>query len=110
MARASLEELQIDYEDFLRSHKLPIWEKDNPQVASHRELNKSVPNPAYDTFRKEIESESPEICANTMISLIKIATYLLKRQIIQLEEAFVKEGGLKERMAKARLEERKRKL
>jgi len=109
VARASLEELQIDYEDFLRTSKLPIWEKEHRLVARLRVLNKSVPNPTYQTFVKAIEHESPEICANTMITLIKICTYLLKQQIKQLEIAFVKEGGLRERMTKARVEERNRK-
>jgi four helix bundle suffix protein len=109
VARASLEELQIDYEDFLRTNKLPIWEKEYKLVARLRELNKSTPNPTYDTFKKAIEHESPEICANTMITLIKICTYLLKQQIKQLEIAFVKEGGLRERMTKARIDERNKK-
>jgi len=110
VARASLEELQIDYEDFLRTNKLPIWDKDHRLVARLRELNKSATNPTYETFRKAIEHENPEICANTMITLIKITTWLLKQQIKQLEDAFIKEGGLRERMTKARLEERKKKL
>lgn len=109
VARASLEELQIDYEDFLRIQKLPIWEKEHRLVARLRELNKSAPKPTYETFVKAIEHESPEICANTMITLIKICTYLLKQQIKQLEIAFVKEGGLRERMTKARLDERNKK-
>lgn len=109
VARASLEELQIDYEDFLRTNKLPIWEKEHRLVARLRELNRSVPIPTYETFKIAIEHESPEICANTMITLIKICTYLLKQQIRQLEIAFIKEGGLRERMTKARLEERNRK-
>jgi len=109
VARASLEELQIDYEDFLRTQKLPIWAKDHRLVARLRELNTSTPKPTYTTFAKAIEHDSPEICANTMISLIRICTYLLKQQIKQLETAFVKEGGLKERMFKARLEERNKK-
>ncbi len=109
VARASLEELLIDYEDFLRTQKLPIWAKDHRLVARLRELNTSTPKPTYTTFVKAIEHESPEICANTMISLIRICTYLLKQQIKQLETAFVKEGGLKERMFKARLEERNKK-
>lgn len=108
VARASLEELQIDYEDFLRTKKLPLWNKSHRLVARLRELNTSVPTPTYDTFKKAIEHPSPEICANTMITLIKITTYLLKRQIKQLEIAFIKEGGLKERMTKARLDERKK--
>jgi four helix bundle suffix protein len=109
VARASLEELQIDYEDFLRTQKLPLWEKDHRLVARLRELNKSVPIPTYATFQKAIEHESPEICANTMITLVKICTYLLKQQIKQLENAFVKEGGLRERMTKARIDERNKK-
>lgn len=106
VARASLEELQIDYEDFLRTNKLPLWDKEHKLVARLRELNKSMPKPTYETFVKAIEHESPEICANTMITLIKICTYLLKQQIKQLEIAFVKEGGLRERMTKARIDER----
>lgn len=109
VARASLEELLIDYEDFLRTKKLPIWEKNHRLVARVRELNKSAPKPTYETFKKAIEHENSEICANVMITLIKICTYLLKQQIKQLEIAFIKEGGLRERMTKARIEERKRK-
>lgn len=109
VARASLEELQIDYEDFLRTRKLLLWDKNHRLVTRIRELNKSVSNPTYNTFKKAIEHESPEICANTMITLIKIATYLLKHQIRQLEISFVKEGGLRERMTKARIEERRKK-
>ena len=109
VARASLEELQLDYEDFLRTNKLPIWDKGHKLVARLRELNKSTPRPTYETFVKAIEHESPEICANTMITLITTCTYLLKQQIKQLEIAFVKEGGLRERMTKARIDERNKK-
>jgi four helix bundle suffix protein len=106
VARASLEELQIDYEDFLRTQKLPLWDKDHRLVARLRELNTSVAKPTYETFQKAIEHESPEICANTMITLIKICTYLLKQQMKKLEVDFVREGGLRERMTKARIDER----
>ncbi len=109
VARASLEELQIDYEDFLRTRALPIWEKNHHLVYRMRELNKSTPTPTYDTFKKAIEHEDPEICANAMITLIKISTYLLKQQIKQLEIAFVNNGGLRERMTRARIEQRKKK-
>jgi four helix bundle suffix protein len=71
-----------------------------------RELNRSVPNPTYDTFKKAIEHEEPEICANAMITLITICTYLLSKQIEQMETAFLKDGGLRERMTKARIENR----
>ena len=105
VSRASLEELRIDYQDFLRTNKLPIWDKDHKLVARLRELNKT-PNASYDTFKKAIENESPEICANVMIGLIKVTSFLLNNQIKTLEAAFIKEGGLRERMTKARLNHR----
>jgi four helix bundle suffix protein len=105
VARASLEELLIDYEDFLRTNKLPLWGKEHKLVARLRELNK-IPNGNYETFQKGIENESPEICANVMIGLIKVVTYLLSKQIKQLEQAFINEGGMRERMTKARIDKR----
>lgn len=102
VARASLEELLLDYEDFLRTNKLEIWGKEHRLVRRLRELNRT-PNANYETFRKAIENESPEICANVMIGLINLTTYLLNKQIKSLEEAFLNEGGLRERMTKARI-------
>jgi four helix bundle suffix protein len=108
VAKASLEEVMIDYEDFLRTHKLPIWEKNHRLVARFRELNKT-PNATYQTYIKAIENESPEICANSMICLIKVATYLLAKLIQSLEKDFLENGGLKERMTKARIDKRNKK-
>lgn len=105
VARASLEELKIDFQDFLRTNKLPIWDKEHRLVARLRELNR-IPNATYDTFKKGIENESPEICANVMIGLIAVVSYLLNNQIKTLETNFIKEGGLKERMTKARIDKR----
>ncbi len=109
VAKSSLEELLIDYEDFLRTRSLPIWEKDHKLVARIRELNKSVPTPTYEIFKKAIEHESPEISANAMICLIKITTYLLHQQIKSQEAMFLKEGGIREMMSKARVKELKAK-
>jgi four helix bundle suffix protein len=105
VARASLEELKIDYEDFLRSRKLQIWNKEHRFVTRFREINRT-PNANYQTFEKAIEHENPEICANIMICLINIATYLLAKQIKSLEKDFLENGGLRERMTKARIESR----
>ncbi len=107
VARASLEELLIDYEDFLRTSKLPVWPKEHKLVNRLREINKEE-NANYDTFKKAIEHEQPEICANTMITLIRITSYLLARQIKTLETTFLNEGGLRERMTKARIDQRKK--
>lgn len=108
VARASLEELLIDYQDFLRTNKLKLWEKDHRLVVRFRELNKT-PNANYQTYIKAIENPESEICANSMICLIKIVTYLLSQQMKSLEQAFLNEGGLRERMTKARIESRKKK-
>jgi four helix bundle suffix protein len=108
VARASLEELLIDYEDFLRTNKLKLWEKDHRLVVRFREINRT-PNATYLTYQKAIENPEPEICANSMICLIKIVTYLLSQQIKSLEKAFINEGGLRERMTKARIEKRNKK-
>lgn len=107
VARASLEELLIDFQDFLRTNKLALWEKDHKFVTRFRELNRT-PNATYQTYIKAIEHPVPEICANSMICLIKIVTYLLKQQVKSLEQAFLKEGGLRERMTKARIEIKKK--
>ncbi len=70
-----------------------------------QELNK-MPNASYQTLQKAIENPDAEICANSIISLIKTATYLLSKQLFYLEQNFVKHGGLKESMFKARLNAR----
>ncbi|MGB4205432.1 MAG: four helix bundle suffix domain-containing protein [Bacteroidales bacterium] len=108
VARASLEELMIDYKDFLRTNKLPLWDKEHRLTQRLRELNK-IPNANYETFRKAIENESPEICANAMIGLIKVVSYLLSKQIASLEKKFLEDGGLRERMTKSRIESRNKK-
>lgn len=102
VARASLEELKIDYEDFLRTHKLAVWDAGSKYVARLRQLNK-IPEATYETFKKGIENPDPAICANVMIGLVKTTTYLLDRQLRALEAAFITNGGLREQMTKARL-------
>lgn len=107
VARASLEELLIDFRDFLRTRKLEEWTKDHPYTQRMRELNRQ-PNASFETFRKGIEHEDPQISANVIIGLIKVTCYLLDQQIRRLEKEFLTEGGMRERMMHARLEERDR--
>lgn len=108
VARASLEELLIDYKDFLRTNKLPLWDKNHRLALRFREINRT-PNATYKTYQKAIEHKEPEICANSMVCLINIVSYLLNRQIKSLEKAFLEEGGLRERMYKARVARRNKK-
>lgn len=108
VARASLEELLIDYEDFIRTNKLNLWKRDHKYSIRFTELNKT-PDATYETYRKAIENPEPEICANSMRCLIKIESFLLSRQIKSLEQIFINEGGLRERMSNARIELRNKK-
>lgn len=105
VARASLEELLADYYDFLRSRDLVEWDRNHPYSERLRELNR-VRNSNYGTFQKWIENEKPEVSANVIIGLIRLTTYVLDKQIQRLEKDFLKEGGLKERMSKARRQAR----
>jgi len=105
VARASLEELLEDYRDFLRVRDVQEWPRDHRYTLRLRRLNQ-IPDGSYETFRKGIESPDPAISANVIIGLIRVASYLLDRQIRQLERAFLQEGGLRERMTRARLQER----
>jgi four helix bundle suffix protein len=107
VARASLEELLEDFRDFLRVRGLEEWTRDHRYTRRLRELNRQ-PEAGYDTFKKGIENPDPAISANVMIGLIKLTNYLLDRQLRQLEAAFLMEGGLRERMTRARLAERAR--
>jgi len=107
VARASQEELLIDYQDFLRVRGLVEWSKDHAYAKRLRDLNRQM-SADYMTFQKGIENENPEICANVIIGLIKVTNYLLDQQIRRLEQDFLKEGGLRERMTRARLASRNR--
>jgi four helix bundle suffix protein len=107
VARASLEELLEDYRDFLRTRGAVLWEKDSKEALYVRRLG-ARENTSYESYRTYIETRPPEVVANIIICLIHQANYLLDQQIRQLEQAFVKEGGLRERMTRARLEERRK--
>ena len=106
VARASLEELLADYEDFLRVRKAPRWGKDAPEALFIRKLG-ARPGVTYDLFRKYVETREGPVVANIALCLIHQANYLLDRQIRGLEADFLREGGIRERMAKARREVRK---
>jgi four helix bundle suffix protein len=55
-----------------------------------------------------VETRSPDVIANIVLCLIHQANYLLDQQLRRLEQDFLKEGGLRERMTKARLAQRNR--
>lgn len=105
VARASLEELLEDYRDFLRVRKLPLWDKNSREAQFVRRLGRRE-NKSYEAYRTYIETRPSEVVANILICLIHQTNYLLDQQLRQLEKAFLKEGGLRERMTRARLSAR----
>jgi four helix bundle suffix protein len=185
VARASLEELLKDYQDFLRTRQKPIWDKRSKEALYVRRLargngkkgrdgtegthgthgthgtygtygthgthgthgtdgtdgtygtygtygthelaphtshtsptsptshtsHQSHPHPprvTFATFRPFFETRPPEVLANIVICLIHQANYLLDQQLRRLEQEFLEQGGLRERMTRARLERRQR--
>lgn len=107
VARASLEELLIDYQDFLRVRGIDEWPPGHPYALRLKQLNQTK-NATYATFQRGIEHPDPAICGNVIIGLVHVTNYLLDRQIQRLEQDFVAQGGLRERMTQARLEVRRR--
>ena len=99
VARASLEELLLDCEDFLRQNSLSFWGKDSLDSRQIRELAYRT-NRTYETYRSYLEK--PETAANCLICLIHQANFLLDRQLKALEKSFLEEGGFTERLYQKR--------
>lgn len=107
VARASLGELLLDYEDFLRQRGLRQWDKEAPEAKVVRSLYLSDKSEKLDLSDKyAFRTASAEVVANTLICLINQASSLLGKQLRHLEQEFLNHGGLRERMSKARLEVR----
>lgn len=107
VARASLEELLADYEDFLRVRGGVRWEKDTKEALFVRKLG-AQNDATYAAYRTYVETRPAEIVANIALCVIHQTNYLLDQQRRRLERDFVQEGGLRERMTRARLEYRGR--
>jgi four helix bundle suffix protein len=109
IARASLDELLLDFEDYLRQHKLAQWGKDDPEAKAVREVGKSEgQSPDGAAYAAWLAHTNPAVVANAVICLIHQANYLLDRQIAGLEREFIHKGGYSERLAAARMEERRK--
>ena len=107
IARASLEELLLDFHDFLRKNNLPLWGKEHPEARKVRSLAYRKDR-SYRTYKTYIESQDSETAANTLICLVHQTNFLLDRQLRQLEKKFLRDGGFTERLYHARIKARKR--
>jgi restriction system protein len=122
VARASLEELLLDYEDYLRHRRLAQWSPDSKEAMAVRDVPKRYKNNQADQsnltdltdqqrwslYTKWLEHMDPSVRANTLICLINQANFLLDQQIAAVEKQFTEEGGYSEQLAAARLAERER--
>ena len=108
VARASLEELLLDYQDYIRQKGLNLWAKDHLKAKEVRNLCYRKDR-SYMTYKTYIEASSPEVAANTMVCLIHQTNYLLDQLLRALEKAFLKEGGFTERLYNARSKARSKK-
>jgi four helix bundle suffix protein len=102
VARASLEELLGDYTDYLRQHRHKLWDKNSKEALFVRKLGKNDAV-SYEDFHDFIETREASVVANIIICLIHQANYLLDQQLRRLERDFLEQGGLRERMTRARL-------
>jgi four helix bundle suffix protein len=130
VARASLEELRLDYEDFLRQHGLPLWERDDPRrqrlidrrcatademaawVQEEHGLGRGGQSGPHGQklntpSTKSTQSTFPELAANAALVLLAVACSLLDRQLTAQAKAFETEGGFTERLYRVRSENRK---
>lgn len=134
VARASQEELLLDFEDFLRHRHLPQWDPDGPEAMAVRRVpytfQKDQTDPTdradlrggrgqrrltdltdaerWALYAPWLEHEDPAVRANALICLINQVNYLLDQQIEALEKRFVEDGGYSEQLATERLAERQR--
>lgn len=116
VARASLDELLLDYEDFLRQRGKQRWAKDAPEAIAVREVRKKLHDLSdgsdrsdqldYEAYAPWLNHHDPAVVANALICLIHQANYLLDKQIAGLERSFVNEGGYSEQLAAARARKR----
>jgi four helix bundle suffix protein len=99
VARASLEELKNDFLDFLRTHALSIWSKDDVRVLAIRNLAYRS-NRSYMTYKSYLSDA--ESAANCILCVINQANYLLDQQLRVLEKDLTNDGDLKDRFKETR--------
>lgn len=106
VAKASIEELLADYEDFLRQRDLAIWEKEDFRVKKVRVFSAKLVSNLSDlgNLGRELKlPKDPESAANTLLTLCHQGTYLLNKQVEALEEKHKKEGGYTEKLYNSRI-------
>ncbi|MBW8323597.1 MAG: four helix bundle suffix domain-containing protein [Prolixibacteraceae bacterium] len=105
VAKASLQELLVDYEDYLRTRNHRQWENDSVELLKMCELGRKHNDTVF--YMELVKVRPPETIANMAICMIKQTDYMLFKQLQSLGEDFLKNGGMRERMTRMRLDRRK---
>ncbi len=108
VAKASFEELQSDYEDFLRQQNLSTYPLNHPKIAVFRQTAYRLSNlrnlsDLGNLIEKPTLPGNPTDDANYLLTLCHIVTYLLHKQIGAAEKKFIDEGGYTENLFQKRL-------
>lgn len=101
VAKASLQELLLDYEDYLRINNLGLWEVGNPRLNKLRTICTSNNNSAY--YRDLFEKCTAEMAANLAITLIHQTDVFLRKLIDRAKSDFLQSGGIREQMTRGRI-------
>ncbi len=100
VAKASLKELQEDYEDYLRNHGNKIWDVNSQQCRNAREWCRQHSKPS--DYMRVCELRDDITVANVALVMIHQTDYLLKRLLERYKAEFLQNGGIKEQMSAAR--------
>jgi restriction system protein len=119
-ARFSLEELLLDYEDFLRHRKQRQWDKNDREALAVRAVGRKEEDRTDLTdptdpanalpYAPWLKHTNPAVVANSLLCLIHQANYLLDHQLDALERDFIEDGGYSEQLGAARIVERQRQM
>ena len=101
VAKASLEELLDDYEDYLRVRDMQQWSNLHPRYDKMRQYARS--QQIIKDYSQTIRRMNDEEIANLCITLIHQASFMLHKLLITMQNRFVTEGGIKERMFQSRI-------
>ena len=104
VAKGSLHELLNDYLDYMRTRGIPIWDNSHARYSSLLTTCKTHNDTAY--YTSLIPKMNDEEYCNLMLTLIYQTVSMLEKMIDKVKADFLKNGGIKEQMYRARLNHR----
>ena len=105
VARSSIGELRQDFDDFLKSRHLPIWTRTNERFQPMQDFTKQ--HNLLSDYESYFQQWTAEEMANVGLTLCYQVDAMMNKYLKGIEDIFIKEGGVKERMHKARTDYRR---